>query len=247
MGDLGEELRLARERAGMSRQGLSARTKIREPLLEAIEHNEFSRLPAGLLTRGYLRAYAKEVGLEPESIVQRYKARFEPPPPVAAPPPLRTDEEIQIIARRIQAGLGIIILIGVVTFLMFMSRRDAGDGREVLNVAATGGDASALPSSQAVASKYGLTADSGRMTITITPTDVVWVQATADGRRVLYSLIHPDQPQVIEVTERLVLRVGDAGRFQYTIDGVPGRPLGVSGEVREVRITRDNRQDFLEP
>jgi hypothetical protein len=64
---------------------------------------------------------------------------------------------------------------------------------------------------------------------------------------VLYSLIGPDQPQVIRAEDRLVLRVGDAGAFQYTVDGVRGRSLGVSGEVREVQITKDNRVSFQEP
>jgi cytoskeletal protein RodZ len=243
MSDLGHDLRLARERAGMSLQGLSARTKIREPLLEAMEHDEFARLPAGLLTRGYLRAYAKEVGLEPEAVVQRYKTEFEPPPPAAAPPSLRTDEEIQIIARRIQAGLGIIILIAVVAFITLMSR---GSNSEVARVESTGGSA-VMPPPPTVESKYITPSDSSRLTVRIDPTDVVWVQATADGRRVLSSLIHPDQPQVIEANDRLVLRVGDAGAFHYTVDGVRGRPLGISGQVREVRITRDNRSDFQAP
>ena len=73
------------------------------------------------------------------------------------------------------------------------------------------------------------------------------MQATADGRRILYSLIHPDQPQVIEASDELILLVGDAGAFRYTIDGVRGRPLGSARQVREVRITRDNRAEFQEP
>src|SRR4029450_10388481 len=99
MSALGDDLRLARERVGMSLHGLSERTKIREGLLDAIEHDDFARLPAGLLARAFLRAYAREVGLDPESIVKRYKTEIAPPAPPHARPQPRTDLDIHILAR----------------------------------------------------------------------------------------------------------------------------------------------------
>ena len=63
MATLGADLQHARELAGLSLDDLSARTKIRRHMLESIERNEFSSIPGGLLARGYLRAYAGEVGL----------------------------------------------------------------------------------------------------------------------------------------------------------------------------------------
>jgi cytoskeletal protein RodZ len=246
MSDLGGDLRRARERAGLSLETLSARTKIRPGLLDAIEQDEFGRLPSGLLARGYLRAYATEVGLDPELVVQRYRAKFEPTPFTPAGSPKRTDDEIQIIVRRIQSGVGVITLVALVA-LMFIYRdrgSDASGATTPLNVASTGaiGDSGIAPLTAPVTPP-----DANQLTVRIAPTAVVWVQATADGRRVLYSLIHPDQPQVVEASNELILLVGDAGAFRYTIDGIPGRPLGSARQVREVRITRDNRDEFQEP
>ena len=250
MSDLGQDLRLARERAGLSLKGLSARTKIREGLLNAIEHDDFGSLSAGLHTRGYLRAYAKEVGLEPEFIVQRYKTEFEPPPPAPASKVKCTDEEIQALARRIQFGLGIIILVAMTAVFISMDRRATGTSAGLLNVASTDSDgigAGVAPPAPAQGDTVSAPQMDDRLTVRISPTAVVWVQATADNRRVLSSLIGPDQPHVIRAEDRLVLRVGDAGAFQYTVDAVRGRSLGASGEVREVQITKDNRVSFQEP
>ena len=72
----------------------------------------------------------------------------------------------------------------------------------------------------------------------------MWVEATADGTRVLYQLIHPGEQQVIDVREELLVRVGDAGAFQYSINGVRGRQVGAPGAVRSIRITRDNYTTF---
>lgn len=248
MSALGDDLRLARERAGISLHGLSERTKIREGLLDAIEHDDFARLPAGLLTRGFLRAYTREVGLEPESIVKRYKTEFKAPTPPHAGPQPRTDLDIHILARRIQIGLVAIVAVGIIAVLIYATR-DGNLNPSLANVASTGDNSngSGVTTSGEPVRRAVDAPASGPLTMTINPTRVVWVQAAADGRRVLYSLIHPNQPYVIEAAEQIELRVGDAGAFQFTIDGVRGRPLGVPGEVRVVRITRDNRLDFRAP
>ena len=62
--------------------------------------------------------------------------------------------------------------------------------------------------------------------VEINPTRVVWVEATADGKRILYALISPDQRRVIEARQEFLLRVGDAGAFRYMVNGVQGREVG---------------------
>jgi cytoskeletal protein RodZ len=52
---------------------LSRRTKINVPTLLAIERNQMGSLPGGLYARGMLRAYAREVGCDPEAIVSRFR------------------------------------------------------------------------------------------------------------------------------------------------------------------------------
>jgi transcriptional regulator with XRE-family HTH domain len=246
MGDLGSDLRRARERAGLSLEQLSARTKIRQGLLDALEQDDLGRLPSGLLTRGYLRAYALEVGLDPESVVHRYRSEFEPSSPTSARSLNLTDDEIDRIATRIQAGVGVIILAAFAAFLLYQNRGEQpSDTAGTLNVAWIGAGVSSVASPSLPVDRTP--PDASRLIVRIDPTAVVWVQATADGRRVLYSLIHPDEPRVIEAREELVLLVGDAGAFRYTINGVHGRPLGASRQVREVRIKRDNRAEFHAP
>jgi cytoskeletal protein RodZ len=74
MKEIGRELAEARERAGLSVEELSHRTKISVPTLLAIERNQMGNLPGGIYTRGLLRAYAREVGCDPEAMVSRFRA-----------------------------------------------------------------------------------------------------------------------------------------------------------------------------
>jgi cytoskeleton protein RodZ len=74
--DIGAHLREARERAGISLRDVAAATKISVPALEALERNDIGRLPGGIFVRAFVRAYARQVGLDPEDAVRRFVARF---------------------------------------------------------------------------------------------------------------------------------------------------------------------------
>ena len=74
MTEIGRELAEARVRAGLSIEELARRTKMTVPTLLAIERNQLDALPGGLYARSMLRAYAREVGCDPEEIVKRFRA-----------------------------------------------------------------------------------------------------------------------------------------------------------------------------
>jgi hypothetical protein len=74
----------------------------------------------------------------------------------------------------------------------------------------------------------------------IEPTAETWVHATADGQRAIYRLVKPGERLTLEARQEMAFRIGNAGAFQYSINGVPGRVLGASGEVLEFQVTRDN-------
>ena len=67
--DVGAQLRRAREKRNLSLLDLSQITKIRVPLLKALENNETSTISGDIYARGFLRAYAAAVGLNSEEIV----------------------------------------------------------------------------------------------------------------------------------------------------------------------------------
>src|SRR6266699_1240769 len=77
--DIGGELQRARNARELSLDDIARATKISHSVLRALEANSFEEVPGGLFTRGYLRAYAAEVGLNPEIIVEAYRAEFAPP------------------------------------------------------------------------------------------------------------------------------------------------------------------------
>ena len=72
---IGEQLRLAREGRGIPLREISDQTRISMHYLEAIESNDYKRLPGGIFNRSFVKAYAKYVGYDEKEAVEGY-ARY---------------------------------------------------------------------------------------------------------------------------------------------------------------------------
>lgn len=75
-GDFGGKLREARERRGITLRQIANTTKISFGQLESLERNDISKLPGGIFSRAFVRSYALEVGLDPETTIQEFIAQF---------------------------------------------------------------------------------------------------------------------------------------------------------------------------
>ena len=68
----GEELKNSRESKGISLQDISKDTRINQKFIEAIEEGNFGVLPQTYI-RAFIRAYAKQIGLNPNETIARYE------------------------------------------------------------------------------------------------------------------------------------------------------------------------------
>ena len=76
MSDLGGRLKQARQQRGVALRDIATATKISVVALEALERNDYSRLPGGIFSRAFVRAYALAVGVEPEEAVNEFLVDF---------------------------------------------------------------------------------------------------------------------------------------------------------------------------
>src|SRR5213594_1584151 len=72
MASFGEELRRQRELRSISLLEISDATKINIRFLEALEQNDFKHLPGGQFNKGFIRAYARHLGVDGEEMVDAY-------------------------------------------------------------------------------------------------------------------------------------------------------------------------------
>jgi cytoskeletal protein RodZ len=69
---IGEQLRLARQERGVPLREISEQTRISVHYLEAIEANDYKRLPGGIFNRSFVRAYARYIGYDEKQAIEGY-------------------------------------------------------------------------------------------------------------------------------------------------------------------------------
>lgn len=72
------DLLRARKLAGISLDEIAAATKISLRFLQAIEAEEFEKLPGGIFSTSYLRQYAAAIGYDEAALLEHYKRKMHP-------------------------------------------------------------------------------------------------------------------------------------------------------------------------
>lgn len=92
MGEVGARLRDERERRGIGIDEIEAETRIRAKFLLAIEEERFDTLPGPAYVRAFVRDYAEQLGLDPQSFVNDLNARPDLVEDVVVVPPRQVSD-----------------------------------------------------------------------------------------------------------------------------------------------------------
>jgi cytoskeletal protein RodZ len=268
--DSGAALRSARERRGISLEDLSRTTKINVATLGALERNEIDGVPGGIFLRGFLRAYARAVGLDAEETVQQYLAQLEPRPPavVSTESHDTSSEPIPVVHRKtvfdaahVRAFLARPLALRVALAIVLAAYLAARVSRTPAPPPAVTAERSASESLKSstvrprtetgTSGVQQTNAPAARLQdgihLDIRTVGPCWVYATADGSRVAYRLMQAGERHTIAARNEVVLKIGDPAAFTYRINEMPGRPLGGAGRTGTIRITMQNYREFVSP
>jgi cytoskeletal protein RodZ len=248
LASFGEELRREREIRGISLKEIADATKISKRFLDAIERNDHRTLPAPVFTRGFIREYARYLGLSADEIVNRYNyaaagddrieksahlerlAQREPPQKKGIPPPYaRVDRNVYIL-------LLIIAVLAAASWVAIRHKRTTTDAAGVEDAAPQQGKVAA-----ATPKPVETTTASEPMRMTINVDDDSWVRLDADGKEVLNELLRRGTRRSVEAMDSFHFRtVGNAAGLRVAINEVPLPPLGRDGEVIHDRVFSRN-------
>src|ERR1700692_5132326 len=85
-GNFGERLKRERELREVAPNEIVVATRISLRFLEALENEDWDKLPGGIFNRGFVRAIARYLGLDEENLLAEYDlAHGEPSMPVPQP------------------------------------------------------------------------------------------------------------------------------------------------------------------
>src|SRR6476646_7442516 len=134
MNSFGARLKSAREQRGVSLRQIAGATRISMTALEALERDDFSRLPGGIFSRAFIRAYAIEVGLDPEATVAEFlveQGRHEREAATVVSSPEVTEEDRAFLERQRQATT--LLRAGIVAVVVVLVTLGLWQGRRLLH------------------------------------------------------------------------------------------------------------------
>jgi cytoskeleton protein RodZ len=266
MATFGANLRREREMRGVPLDEIAAATKISVRCLQALEAGEFSKLPGGIFTRSFIRAYAKYLGLNEETVMAEFQA-VGPPMEEAdlskLTPSQTKPAEVKSRAPLLIVLVAVVLLFGVYGIYKY-SRAAAKPnlagsaprqispplqqaGAQPPPTTAPGTTAAADPGVvQQAANAHpeggpepnqAAGSDTG-LTLQIAATDKVWVAVDADGKNAMQKVLNPNDIQTFKAKNSFDVMTGNAQGIILTLNGETLKPLGQSGEVKKVHLTQ---------
>ena len=257
-GDFGRMLRDARERRGLSLRQIANTTKIGIAVLEGLEHNDISRLPGGIFSRGIVRSYAIEVGLDPDVAMREFLARFPRDPGTAGHPASPGAEDHLAVESDRHAATTFVRVFAfsvplAVAIIYFGSAGRPGVTRLAPPpVAASPAEPTPAPTPlvSAGAADGGTAATTGsgspdRLLVTLTARRQCWVSVTIDAQRAFEGLLQAGDQRTLETRGAMVLTVGDASALEVMLNGEKAKALGKDGQVVTVRLNPTNFSEYV--
>lgn len=258
---IGSDLRQAREQRGLTLRDISERTKIRGPLLKAIEQDQFDPAVGAVLMRGFVKLYAREVGLDPAEIAARLPDLTSTAAgPAAAVGPGgegRTPGTSTASRAGLAVAAAVILVVGTAAFAAWRWTSSPAAGAGTPAPQATPAS-DPVPPATAAAPKTEIAPapaapavppapDPGVLRVELAATDASWLAATADGQRVAYRTLNAGDTLMMDVRNEAVLRIGVPGNVTVRINGRPVRPRPSPAVPATLRITPDTYRELLVP
>ncbi|HEY9375390.1 helix-turn-helix domain-containing protein [Streptomyces sp.] len=230
---IGRVLQQARIAAGLTVDEVSSSTRVRIPIVHAIEEDDFSRCGGDVYARGHIRTLARAVGLDPAALVDQYDAEHGGRPAPTPAAPLFEAERIRPEPRRpnwtAAMVAAIVAVVGFVGYTAFSGNDERSNGGTVAEGPAPSkkttspkptktkpaADPKPVPSESAIA---GVPAD--KVTVILVADDKSWISVKGhDGKSIFDGFLEKGDKKTFQDDEKIELVLGNAGPIELWVNG----------------------------
>ncbi|MFC5909120.1 helix-turn-helix domain-containing protein [Streptacidiphilus monticola] len=253
---IGQVLAAARAASKLSLEEVSAETRVRVPIIHAIEQDDFTRCGGDFYARGHIRAIARAVGTDGDALVARYDAAHGGDPADARPvAPLFDTERIRSSERRrpnwTAAMVAAIVVVIAVIGVNLMSGK-SGDSSAQAAPPASASPSSGIgpvlkpsPTATAAAPSSAIAAaPAGKVTVKLSAeTAASWLSVKdSKGKTLFQGNLDKGQSQTFTDDKKLRIILGNAGGVHLWVNGKDLGTAGNDGQVTRLTYTPGNPQ-----
>lgn len=242
MESIGAKLRQARKEKNLTLEEVYQKTKIHLNTLKALEEDNFKNIGISY-ARGFLKMYAKFLGLDLNEVMGLYTKKFPSQTPSSnrkqtAPQPkpeVKLGKSFSWMAIKVFAILLVVIIVfGLLIFgLSKLKKKARTKPQEKLTFATT--NAKSRKSTSGISQKKA-----EKINLVLRAKDDTWVQVSVDSHIVFRNVLKRGQIETWTAKEKCELSVGNAGGLDLEVNGKLISPLGRRGQViKHIQITRE--------
>lgn len=237
---LGEQLRAARQRKGLTLGEAEAATKVRQRYLEALEEEDYGALPPTVYTVGFLRCYAAYLGLNVEQAVRTFYRETgirEAPEIQPEAQPIRTSfylgPQMVVGSVVLVLCLGLIAYVGTQIQIFVQAQAQRGlEARLASNPLAPPQPPVPTPATTNTGPVPSFPKETGGVTLDLRIVDnPTYLRVFVDGRKEVDRMAMPGETlRTFVGSESIYIQVSDANSVEVTLNGrrLPDR-LGPRG------------------
>jgi cytoskeleton protein RodZ len=254
---LGKYLKNQRESKKISLSEVAKNTRVREHILRAIEEDQYNLLPAATYVKGFLLAYAKYLRLDPNDVLLRYERvlKGEPiAPPSIQPPrpekeilstqPSKSKQKVLWNTKQTWVVVGVIAASFIVFY--FFSPYSSKPPIEPLPGKLIVEKKPLTPSPPATATTS--VQEKKLFSLQLKAIEETWLSLQADDQPEKEMTFKPGEGFSVQASNRIHMKLGNAGGLDLVLNGKPLDKVGRSGEVvtlaftpQGVEVTRHER------
>ncbi len=241
-GNFGERLKREREMREVSMEELTKATRISVRFIEALENENWERLPGGVFGHGFVRTIARYLGLDEEALLGEYDlARSEKSPAGVAKP----EERIPSPPKWIPAAAGLVLIL-IVVGLFYAGRY--GWRRYTAHRHAHSSSLTSLPSQSGpvdTSSASTATSPSAATTLdlSVSTSAATRVRVVADNNLLLDMELPAGETRHFSANQQFEVSAGDSSAVLLELNGQAMPPLGAPGSSGTIVLSqKDLRQ-----
>ncbi len=242
----GAYLKREREYRHITLDEISRATKIRKYYLDAIERDEYKLLPGEAYLKGFVRCYAKYIGIEPDDAILRLEAYLKQNEARKTPVPVKKSiikKSKGVYIAIVTAGVLIIALIGIIKK---GGEIETGQEGEITGLIKNKKESQTILSETQAIQQETKSETSAppqqkkeSLHITIKAREKTWVMVRRDNEKPFDVILWEGDVANWYAEERISLRIGNADGVEITYNGVPLKNLGARGEVVGIVLPDD--------
>ena len=234
----GEIFKKKREESGLNIKEIAELLKIKADYLSSIENDLFEKLPVEVYTKGYIRCYAKYLGVDPEPVMQYYSDHLSHPKATTIMPVASSRKRTSKIFYLVPAAIVIIAAFFIYQQMLQQTPapaykpqaspgtvpKEKGPERAINNYSVLNNYSAVEEIRKVVPERKGHYLD-------ITAHENTWIYIKFEDGKAEEMFLHPKESKKLEFSGKAYLRIGNAGGIKINLDG---KDMGVPGDKGQV-------------